>query len=85
MNPRDPFVERVVELAPATALDYDPAGWRDAIVFVTAGEVELESADGERARFGRGDVLCLAACPLRVLRNPGRVPARLLAIRRATG
>ncbi len=74
------FGKRTVELAPASALAYDASSWRDAIVFVTAGEIELECSSGARRRFRQGDILCLARLPLRLLRNAGTAPARLLVI-----
>jgi quercetin dioxygenase-like cupin family protein len=75
------FRKRVVELAPAQELPFDVAAWRDAIVFLTDGEIELECMSGERQRFARGAILCLAP-PLRLLRNSGNECARLLAISR---
>jgi quercetin dioxygenase-like cupin family protein len=77
------FGARTVELAPTSVLAYDATGWRDAIVFVTAGEVEVECTSGVCGRFRQGDILCLAPFPVRVLRNTGTAPARLLAIWRA--
>ena len=74
------FGRRTIELAPASVLVYDAASWQDAIVFVLAGEIELECSSGERRRFREGDILCLAPFPLRLLRNVGTGPARLLAI-----
>lgn len=76
------FAKRTVELAPAEVLAYDPASWHDTIVFVTAGEIEVERRDGERARFQLGDILCLAPFSVRIVRNTGREPARLLAVAR---
>ncbi|ACZ84014.1 hypothetical protein Aros01_03353 [Streptosporangium roseum] len=63
-------------LACGEARPYDPAEWRDAIVRVEGGQVELETADGARRRFGHGAVLWLAGLPVRVLRNPGLGQAR---------
>src|SRR5207247_4759405 len=45
------FGTRTLELAPASVLAYDAASWRDAIVVVTAGEIEVECVGGERGRF----------------------------------
>ena len=71
------------EFAAGTVLAFDAATWRDAIVFVTAGAVELEDESGRRCRFDCGAVVCLDGTCLRLLRNPDRArPARLLAIRR---
>ena len=74
------FGKRTVDIAPASVLAYDATSWQDAIVFVTAGEIELECSSGERRRFREGDILCLAPFPLRLLRNVGAGPAQLLAI-----
>jgi glyoxylate utilization-related uncharacterized protein len=76
------FCKRVVELEPESLLLYEADAWRDAIVFVTAGEIELECTSGERHRFRRGDILCLEPFPIRAVRNSSRAPARLLAVRR---
>ena len=70
----------MVELPAASVLDYDATSWEDAIVFVTAGEIELECSSGARRRFCRGDILCLAPLPVRLVRNVGGRPARLLAV-----
>ena len=87
--PRDAFRfrRRSVALAPAEELILDPSVWMDAVVFLDAGELELECVLGERRSFAAGAVLRLSP-PVRVLRNPGACPARLVAIsrrRRATG
>jgi hypothetical protein len=76
------FDRRVVVLAPDDTLAYDEAEWRDAIVVVERGQIELEDLDGSRHRFGRGDVLWLERLPLRMLRNHGRTPAVLVAVSR---
>jgi hypothetical protein len=76
------FCLREIALAPGAARWYRPREWRDALVMIRAGEIELEDASGAVARFGAGDVLCLAATPLRALRNPGPERAVLLAISR---
>jgi hypothetical protein len=82
---RDPIIyrRRLVELAPEQELRVDPDAWRHAIVFVTEGEIELECVRGERRRFARGAILCLAP-PVTVLRNSGGESACLLAISRRT-
>jgi quercetin dioxygenase-like cupin family protein len=76
------FRKRVVDLVPEQVLPSNAAVWDDAIVFLTAGEIELEFRGGERQRFGRGAVLCLAPLPPGVVRNVGAVPARLIAFSR---
>jgi quercetin dioxygenase-like cupin family protein len=77
------FRRRVVELSPGEDLSVDSGSWRDAIAFVEEGEVELECVAGERRRFARGAVLCFPP-PVRLLRNRGGEPARLIAISRRT-
>lgn len=75
------FRRWVVDLAAAEELTIDASPWRDAIVFLEAGEVELECVAGERRRFAAGAVLCLRT-PVRLLRNSGSQSARLIAISR---
>jgi quercetin dioxygenase-like cupin family protein len=80
------FGTRVVELDPNCVLLYDAACWRDALVVVADGEVEVECAAGERERFSRGAILCFAPLSVRWLRNTGEAPTRLVAIwRHAAG
>jgi hypothetical protein len=76
------FEMRVIDVAPGCSRAYDEAEWRDAIVVVERGEIELECSGGSRHRFGRGDILWLAELPLRVLHNRGRQPAVLVAVSR---
>ncbi len=75
------FRRRVVELAPEEELRIDAGSWRDAIVFVETGAVELECVAGECRRFASGAVLCFRP-PVRFLRNSGSESARLIAISR---
>ncbi|MGH3058830.1 MAG: hypothetical protein ACRDPP_11425 [Gaiellaceae bacterium] len=77
-----PFRLWTVALAPGRQLPFDEAAWRDALVVVEHGEIELECLDGSRERFARGDVLCLVGVPLRALRNPGREAVLLVAVSR---
>ena len=74
--------KRVVELAAETTLRYEPSEWRDTIVFVLAGEVEIECAEGERRCFKRGATLVFSPLPIRMIRNPATQLTRLLAINR---
>jgi hypothetical protein len=77
------FRRRVVDVAPGEELDLEPDRWRDALVVLESGEVELECAAGERSRFAAGAVLCLLP-PVRFLRNTHGDPARLITISRRT-
>lgn len=76
------FGVRVVTVPPGRARAYDEADWRDALVLVERGEIELESLAGGCASFRRGDVLWLVGLPLRALHNRGRKPALLVALSR---
>lgn len=76
------FAMCIVTLEPGRVLAYDKAAWHDAIVFVTAGEIELECLSGAVHRFHRGDILWLAQLPLRNVRNSSPVDARLVSISR---
>jgi quercetin dioxygenase-like cupin family protein len=64
---------------------YHRLEWRDALILVTRGEIELECRDGSSQRLARGDVFWLAGLPLRRIHNCGSEPARLLAVRRCAG
>jgi glyoxylate utilization-related uncharacterized protein len=79
------FVMRVVTVPVGSAVAYVEEEWRGAIVVVERGEVELEAVDGERHRFGPGDLIWLEGVRLRVLRNAGEQPLRLKAISRPSG
>jgi hypothetical protein len=78
VSPR--LARRVIELPPFAVLDDSGVDWDGAIIFVSAGEIEIECASGARARFHGGDILCFAPFPTRVVRNTGTEHARLLAI-----
>jgi hypothetical protein len=71
-----------VIVTPGHPRPYDESEWRDALVVVARGQIELESVRGERRRFGRGDVLWLQALPLRAISSHGDRPAVLVAFSR---
>jgi glyoxylate utilization-related uncharacterized protein len=75
------FDRRFISVPPGGVLDYDEADWRDALVLVVRGEIQVETRGGCK-RFARGAVLSLAGLPLRALRNEGAEPAELVAVRR---
>jgi hypothetical protein len=76
------FERRVVTIAPGGARPYDEAEWRDALVLIEQGHVDLECAAGGHRTFGRGDMLWFDGLSLRTLRNRGDGPAVLVAISR---
>ena len=75
------FFRQAIELAPDQELSSGLVEWRDAIAFLTDGEIELVCVQGERRRFTRGAMLCLTPT-LRLIRNSGAEPARLIVISR---
>ena len=77
------FEYRAVTVEPGGDRIYHRSEWRDALVLITRGEIELECRDGSRRQLGRGDVFWLAGLPLRRIHNRGSEPARLIAIRRS--
>jgi quercetin dioxygenase-like cupin family protein len=76
------FVLRAVAVAPGAQRAYREDEWRDALVIVKRGEIELELVSGISHRFTRGDLLCLTGLPLRALHNPGSEPTLLVAVSR---
>lgn len=76
------FERRVITIAPGAERAYDEAEWRDTIVVVARGDVELEARSGARHRFTRHAVLWLVGVPLRSLHNPGTGTTVLVAVRR---
>jgi|SoiMethySBSTD1v2_1073268.scaffolds.fasta_scaffold162996_3 hypothetical protein len=73
---------KIVVVAVGERLAYDQAAWRDAVVVVEGGELEVEWLGGGRQRFIRGDLLWLSGLPLRALHNPGWEPAVLTLVAR---
>jgi hypothetical protein len=79
------FDVRAVAIWPGVERAYDENEWRDALVFVRRGEIELECLTGERRSFESGHIFWLANLPLRALHNPGDRPALLLVVSRVVG
>jgi hypothetical protein len=76
------FVRRRFVLDPGMSCPSDDAQWRDAIVLVERGDVDLECTAGGRRRFSAGAVLWLAGIRLRALHNVGIEPVVLVAVSR---
>jgi len=76
------FELRALAVAAGREHAYREAEWRDALVVVERGAIDLDCLGGARRRFGRGDVLCLVGLPLRALHNRGAEPALLVAVSR---
>jgi quercetin dioxygenase-like cupin family protein len=79
------FTRRTVVVEPGTSRSSHDAEWRDAIVMVECGDVELECAAGGRRRFAAGAVLWLTGIDIRVLHNVGVDPVVLVAFSRRRG
>src|SRR5215207_5660333 len=74
---------RILDVGAETA--YRPDDWKDSIVEIEAGAVEIETCDGQAVALRAGDVFWLAGLPVRALHNRGDIPAVLVrATRRRT-
>jgi hypothetical protein len=78
----DRFDRRVVVLGSGEARPHDPDEWRDALVVVEHGAVEVEDDAGGRTRFGPGAVVTLDRVAAVSLRNPGPDAAVLRVVAR---
>jgi len=76
------FAVAVVTVPAGAARIYDGDDWRDALVVLARGRLELEFHNGRRQQFERGAVLWLRELPLRALHCVGVEPAVLVAISR---
>jgi RNA polymerase sigma factor (sigma-70 family) len=65
------FQTREIVVPSESELDCRGALWRDALVVVERGTVELVGSHGTRKKFIAGDILWLQGLSLRLLRNPG--------------
>ncbi len=81
-RPGPAFETRVVTVAGGCSRAYDADEWRDAIVVIECGEVELETSTGVRRTFGSGAILWLEGLSLRALNNRGSDPVVLVAVSR---
>ncbi len=76
------FEMRVVTVAPGDTKAYQEAEWRDALVVIERGRIQLQGPGGGRRDFATGDVLCLVGLSLWGLHNRGPEPAVLVAVSR---
>jgi hypothetical protein len=77
------FVVRHLTIAAGTELAVKAADWRDSIVVVERGPLEVECLDGVRTTFTTGAMLCLDGLPIGMLCNRGPDPVQLFALSRA--
>jgi hypothetical protein len=76
------FERRVVTIGPGETLDDGDWGWRDEIVSVEAGALDIVGPDGDVLHLDVGAVLWLDGVPHVALRGAGEGPTVLAAIRR---
>ncbi len=74
---------RVFVIAAGAERVFEPSEWRDSLVVIERGQLELQSLDGLCWRRACGDVMFLAGLPLRMLRNDGCETALVSAVSRA--
>jgi quercetin dioxygenase-like cupin family protein len=72
-----------VTLAPGETLPYAEDDWRDALVTVTEGRIEVECLAGGHAVFGAGSMVWMVGLELRAIHNRGDEPAVMVAVARA--
>ena len=77
------FECRAVTVEPGGDRIYHDGEWRDALVVIARGEIELEGRDGRRQRLTSGAVFWLAGLPLRRIHNHGAETAHLVTISRS--
>lgn len=73
---------RLVTIAPGDVVDHDPDVWRDAMVIVADGAIELECTAGGRRSFDTGSILWCHDLAIRRIHSTGLVPAVLVSISR---
>ena len=73
---------RVIVVPPGCERGCSPDEWRDALVVVGAGAIELETEHGVRRRFERPALLTLQGRRFKRLVNSGARPATLMVISR---
>jgi hypothetical protein len=76
------FQVREIQMLPGAERLYNASEWRDGLVIVERGALELETLGGVRRRFCPGNALFLCGLSLRLLRNPGGEIAVLFAVSR---
>jgi len=72
---------RIFVIAPGGERAYQASEWRNALVVVERGQIELRGIT-DRWRFDRGATLFLAGLPICALRNDGPETALICALSR---
>jgi hypothetical protein len=78
------FQRRVVTIAPGETVGAGDSAWRDEIVSVESGALDIVGPDGAVLHLGAGAVLWLDGVAHVALRGAGEEPTVLAAIRRRT-
>jgi hypothetical protein len=76
------FLRSVIRLAPGASLSCSDPSWRDALLVLGQGEIEVRTPDGSTGRFSTGAVIAVADIPLSVVHAVGPEHAVLAAVRR---
>lgn len=82
LDPGPGFLRRTILLEPGECRPYLADEWRDCLVVVEAGDVDLETTGGLRHTCRRGDILWLAGLPIQRLVNRGPAPVLITSVRR---
>ena len=80
---RGGFSRRVVTIAPGDRRPYVDTDWRDALVVIVRGAVDLECTRGGRRRFEAVTMMSLEGLGLVALFNPGSSDLVIVTITRA--
>ena len=82
-GPLPPWARRrTVLIAPGASLPFRESEWRDSLVVICSGELEIECDLGGRRRFEEGAVLWLEGIEARFLHNATGTPLELVAVSR---
>lgn len=76
------FCRAVIRLVPGESLSCNAASWRDALILLSRGEIEVRAPDGFTGRFATGAVIAFAEIPLSVVHAVGVGQVVLTAVRR---
>lgn len=84
-RPGPTFRRRAVTIPPHATVPFVAEDWRDALVLIERGAVDLCCARGGRRRFTQGAVLFFEGLGLAALHNPGLEETVLVALSRRIG
>lgn len=76
------FTVHAVCVPPGATRAYRKEDWRDSLVLVVAGDIDLVGLSGTTHTCRAGDLIWLDGLPLRLLRNSGSAAVLLVAFAR---